>query len=103
MALSVCQSTDISAQVSPAQAPDVLGSLAIPGLKWRLSESNAEAHHGPVLEHVELVAPAPFAFFVIHVERLVANDPRIGDTVLLGKVVAVSGEPLPGEFAATAA
>src|SRR3954468_18778544 len=60
----------------------------------------ADAHDGPVLEHVELIALAALALRVVGVERLVADQAGICDAVLHRIVERIAPDRLPGELAA---
>src|SRR3954447_4564183 len=59
----------------------------------------ADADHGPVLEHVELVALAALALRIVGVERLVADQARVGDAVLDRIIERIAAHRLQGELA----
>src|SRR5215203_5910426 len=59
----------------------------------------ADANDGPVLEHVEFVAPSALALRIVGVESLVADQARIGDAVLNRIIEGIATHRLPGELA----
>src|SRR5205085_9223944 len=58
------------------------------------------AHDGPMLEYVELVALAALALRIVGIERLVADQARVGDAVLDRIIERIAPDRLPGELAA---
>src|SRR4051794_1863804 len=58
----------------------------------------ADADHGPMLEHVEFVALAALALRIVGIERLVADQARVGDAILDRIVERIAAHGLPGEL-----